>query len=179
LVAFYALRDKAPSAPFPLLEDTMTTLRRRSLVSSAAAVTLALTLGGCVSAPSRLVVDDPAPAEGLPTAFRFDNEAQDYVHVYLITPQREWLLGRVEAGARATLRLPDAAVAEGAGSVRLAVLVGERVTQQAAASARAVISIPEAATTILSQRWTFSNALAQGQLTPLPRGRAPVEGVHR
>jgi hypothetical protein len=174
LVAFYALRDKAPSAPFPLLEDTMTTLRRRSLVSVAAALTATLTLGGCVSAPSRLAVDDPASAEALPATFRFDNEAHDYVHVYLITPQREWLLGRVEPGARATLRLPDVAVAEGAGSMRLAVLVGENVTQQAGANARAVISIPEPATMILLQRWTFSNALAQGQLTPLPLGRAVV-----
>jgi hypothetical protein len=153
----------------------MTTLRRRSLVSLAAALTVTLALSGCASAPSSLAADAPAPAEGPSATFRFDNEAHDYVHVYLITPQREWLLGRVEAGARATLRLPDVALTEGGGSVRLAVLVGEHVTQQAAARARAVISIPEAATMIVSQRWTFSNALAQGQLTPLPLGRARAE----
>lgn len=157
----------------------MTTPRIRSLVSLAAALTAALTLGACASAPSRLAVEQPAFADELPLTFRFDNEAHDYVHVYLITPQRQWLLGRVEAGARATLRIPDMALAEDAGSVRLAVLVGEHVTQQAATTARATITIPQPATMILSQRWTFSNALAPGQLTPLPLGRTRAEGVRR
>jgi hypothetical protein len=170
-VAFCALRDKAPSAPFPLLEDTMTTLRIRALVSLAAALTVTLTLAGCVSAPSRLAWDDPAPTDGAPLAFRFDNGARDYVHVYLIGTQREWLLGRVEQGARATLRIPDAALTGDAGPLYLAVLTGERVTQHAAGNARAATTIAQPAAAILSSRWTFSQTLASGELTALPSGR--------
>jgi hypothetical protein len=153
----------------------MTTPRTRSLVSLAAALTVALTLGGCAGAPSRLAGDGPAPTDGPPLAVRFDNDARDYVHVYLVGEQRQWLLGRVAPGARATLRIPDEALAEDAGRLRLAVLAGERVTLWAAGEARAAITIPQPAAAFLWQRWTFSQALANGQLTALPFGRARAE----
>jgi hypothetical protein len=170
LDAFCALRDKAPSAPFPLLEDTMTTPRIRSLVSLAAALTL--TLGGCASAPSHSAWDGSAPAEGPPLTIRFDNDSRDYVHVYLVVDQREWLLGRVEPGARAALKIPDAALSGNAASVRLAVLAGERVTQRAAGEPRAAITMAQSAVEILSQRWTFSQTPGRGQLTSLLLGPA-------
>ena len=145
----------------------MTTPRIRSLVSLAAALTFTFTLGGCASAPSRLAWDEPARTDALPLAIRFDNEARDYVHVYLVGEQREWLLGRVEPGARATLRIPEAALAEDAGPMWLAVLAGERVTLRVAGEARAATSIAQPAAEILSQRWTFSPMTATGQLTAL------------
>jgi hypothetical protein len=172
LAAFCALEDEAPSAPFPLLEDTMTTPRIRSLVSLAAALTVTLTLGGCASAPSHGASDGSAPTDGPPLAIRFDNEARDYVHVYLVGARREWLLGRVEPGARAMLRIPDDALAEGAGPVQLAVLVGAHVTLRAAGAARTAITIAQPAAAILSQQWTFSQMLADGQLRALPVAHA-------
>jgi hypothetical protein len=176
LAAFCALRDEAPSAPFPLLEDTMTTPRTRSLVSLVAALTVTLALGGCASAPSRTAWDAPAPAGVPPFTVRFDNDARDYVHVYLVGAQRQWLLGRVEPGARATLRIPEEALAEDAGSMRLVALVGGRVTQRPASEARAVITLEQPAAAILSQRWTFSQTTPTGQLTPLPLARGRAEG---
>jgi hypothetical protein len=153
----------------------MTTPRIRSLVSLAAALTVTFTLGGCASAPSGRAWDGPAPTDGPPLAVRFDNDARDYVHVYLIGDQREWLLGRVEPGARATLRIPEDALAENAGPMRLAVLVGERVTLRAAGKPLAATAISQPAAEILSQRWTFSQMLATGQLTSLRLGRPGAE----
>lgn len=152
----------------------MTTPRTRSLVSLVAALTVTLALGGCASAPSRTAWDAPAPAGVPPFTVRFDNDARDYVHVYLVGAQRQWLLGRVEPGARATLRIPDAALAEDAGAVRLVVLAGERVTMRAVSEARAAVTIAEPAAAIGAQRWTFSQTLAKGQLTALPLARAAV-----
>src|SRR2546423_10536143 len=155
----------------------MTTPRIRSLVSLAAALTVILTLGGCVSAPMRLASDGLAPGDGAPVAVRFVNEARDYVHVYLVGEQREWLLGRVEPGARAMLRIPEAALAENAGTMWLAVLTGERVTLRAAGDTRAATTIAEPAAEILSQRGTFSQT-PKGQLTspPLPRAAGRHHG---
>jgi hypothetical protein len=167
LAAFSALLDKAPSAPFPLLEDTMTTARTRSLVSLAAALTVTATLGGCASAPSSRAEVASALTNETPATVRFVNDARDYVHVYLIGAQREWVLGRVEPGARATLRIPEAALDSNAGPMRLAVLTGQRVTLRAAAEPRAEITMPQPADAILSQRWTYSQTPAKRQLTGL------------
>ena len=150
----------------------MTTLRARSLVSLAATLAVAVALGGCASAPSPLAWDEAAPAGAMPVAVRFDNEARDYVHVYLVSPQRQWLLGRVEPGARAMLVVPEAALAEDAGPMQLAVVAGGRVTQRVAGESRATIAIEQPAAEIASQRWTFSQQpvtgqVAAGQLTAL------------
>ena len=154
----------------------MTTPPIRSLVSLAAALTVTLALGGCASAPPRPVSDASAPADE-PPAIRFDNDARDYVHVYLIGDRREWLLGRVVPGGRANLRIPEEALAEDAGPMRLAVLVGERVTFRAAGTARAASALPQPAAVILSRRWTFSPN-ASSELIALPLGGARV-GVGR
>jgi hypothetical protein len=141
----------------------MTTPRTRSLVSLVAALPVALALGACAPAPPRLAWNGAAPTAGPPRGIRFDNDAGVHVHVYLVGEQREWLLGRVEPGARATLRIPDASLAGSQGFVRLAVRAGERMTLQAGGDARAASTIAQPASAILSQRWTFS----QGQLTSL------------
>ena len=150
----------------------MTTPRTRPLVALALALSVALALGGCASAPPRAASDGSSLAgEGAQLAFRFDNEARDNVHVYLIGAKREWLLGRVAPGARATLRIPEEALAEHPGFVRLAVLAGQHTTLRAAAERRAATSIDQPAASILSQRWTFSLTQERGQLTALGRGR--------
>ena len=150
----------------------MTTLRTRSLVSLAAALAITFTVG-CASASTRapIAFDAAAPADGLPLTVRFDNDARDYVHVYLIGEKREWLLGRVEPGARVTLRIPDDAVAEDGASIQLAVVSGGHASLRAAREAPAAITILQPADAILSQRWNYSQTLATGRLTSLPVGR--------
>jgi hypothetical protein len=122
-----------------------------------------LALGACARPPAP---GAPAP---VPAAIHFDNAAPARVYVYLLGERREWLLGRVEPGARATLRLPAAALAEGPGFVRLAVLAGEGLTLQAARDPRARVTIAQPAAALAAQRWTF----AQGELTPLRAPSAP------
>ncbi|MDB4877053.1 MAG: hypothetical protein JWM41_3499 [Gemmatimonadetes bacterium] len=150
----------------------MTTPSTRSLVSLAAALTLALASGGCASAPSRLPLDRPSPAAEAAVTVQFDNAARNYVHVYLVGEQREWLLGRVEPGARATLRIPEAALTENAGAMRLAVLEGQSISQRVAGDARASTTIKQPVGALLSLHWTFSHELATGEL--MARQRDPL-----
>jgi hypothetical protein len=103
---------------------------------------------------------------------RFDNAAHDYVQVYLVGEQREWWLGRVEVGARATLRIPDDALAE-AGPMRLAVLEGLSRTLRVAGDGRAATTLSQPISAIVSRRWTFSQSAASEQLTSLPRDPLP------
>jgi hypothetical protein len=92
------------------------------------------------------------------------------VHVHLIGEQREWMLGRVEPGARATLRLPAAALSTNPGFMRLAVLTGERATVRAARAPGALYTIAQPAAALLGQRWMF----VQGQVMSLqPRPVRP------
>ena len=149
----------------------MTTLRTRAIVSLAAAVTLTLALGGCVRGASVPASYGPASSEASPLAIRFDNDAREHVHVYLVGERREWLLGRVEPGAHATLRIPEASLAGSPGFVRLAVLTGQRLTLQAARNPQATLTIAQPTSGLLSQRWMF----VQGQLTSLPVGTARVD----
>ena len=79
----------------------MTTLRRRALVSldrhhepHARARRL--------RRRRRARSDASRTGRGSPGQIRFDNDAREHVHVYLIGEKREWLLGRVEPGAMAT-----------------------------------------------------------------------------
>ena len=141
----------------------MRTLRRRALVSLAAAMAATLALGACFQAAS--VGGGPPSLDDGRLAFRFDNGGREHVHVYLIGEKREWLLGRVEPGAIATLRIPEESVVENAKFVRLAVIAGERVTHQAARNPRATLTLAQPTSAILSQRWLFS----QGSLTSLRR----------
>jgi hypothetical protein len=152
----------------------MPTLRPRPLVSRALLLAVAVATAACAHAPPRDGGSAAArPAAGA-LAVRFDNEGREYVHVYLVGERREWLLGRVEPGARRMLRLPAEAAGE-TGYVRLAVLAGEQATLSAVRSPRARLTIAQPAGVLVGQRWMFS----QGQLTPLQLpGRAP-EGARR
>lgn len=153
----------------------MTTPRTHALVSFALSLTLAL--GGCASAPSRSAWDGPTPTEHPSLAIRFDNEAGDYVRVYLVGERRQWLLGRVEAGARAELRIPEAALSPKEGWTRLAVLVGGGTSLRAAAEPRATIAMPQPTVELLSQRWTFARSVTAGRLMAAPLARPRLE-VH-
>lgn len=150
----------------------MITPRTGWLVSFAATLTVSLALAGCVSTSSRPASGGPTRSDELPYAIRFDNAAHDYVHVYLVGEKREWLLGRVEIGARATLRIPEDAL-DDAGPMRLVVLEGQRRTPQVAGDSHAATTLKQPIAAILSQRWTFSQSAANEQLTSFPRDPLP------
>ena len=134
----------------------MTTLRRRAFVSVAITMTMTLALGACASATSRERLDRPISTETGLLSIRFDNSSRETVDVYLIGVKREWMLGRIAPGAIARLRLPNEAFGKGAMMVQLAVISGERPTLAAARDPRAVLTITQPASALLSQRWTFS-----------------------
>ena len=144
--------------------------RIRAIASLAAAATVTLALGACASASSRAPsVTAPAAVASAPT-IRFLNDEREHVHVYLVGEQRQWLLGRVAPGARATLRLPEEALAAGQGMAQLAVIAGAGPTLLAARDSRALLTMAQPPSALLSQRWM----LVQGQL-----GSLPIERVRR
>ena len=146
----------------------MTTPRFRSVVSLATALSITLSLGACASASPQFVSDAAVPADDAPRTVRFDNTGREYVHVYLISQQRQWLLGRVEPGARSSLRIPAEAMSEDMEWMQIAVVVGERVSLGATQASRRLITIVQPRTDLFGQRWTFSQTPATGQLTSLP-----------
>ena len=139
----------------------MTTPRAYNLVSRTAMMILTLALAACTSAPGRVAPEAPSPTEATQVSLRFDNQARSHVHVYLVGEKREWLLGRVEPGAVATLRIPHGSLESNPGFVQLAVVEGKQVTQRAARDARAQLTIAQPASSILSRQWRF----VPGQLT--------------
>jgi len=155
----------------------MTTPRTRAVVSLAVTATAfrmtaiamtAVTLGAWARTPTP-AVEAPAPVEGaewFPLSIRFDNDAREYVHVYLIGDGRQWLLGRVEPGAVGTLKIPAEAFGGKLRFVQLAVIQGGRLTPDAAHDRRAELTILQPATSILSQQWRFT----QGEIRSLAAG---------
>ncbi|MDF1504761.1 hypothetical protein [Roseisolibacter sp. H3M3-2] len=136
---------------------TPTTPPFRPRVSLAVAVLTSAALaalGACAHRPPN------GGAAAAAAVVRFDNLEREAVRVYLVGERREWLLGRVEPGARALLRLPRA---DGPAYVRLAVVPGERLTLRAGPEVRAWVTYPPPAAALAARQWTF----AQGQLTPL------------
>ena len=147
----------------------MTTRRTAGIVSLAATMGLTLLLGACARGRARPEPSDLVSTDARPLTIRFDNGAREHVHVYLVGDKGEWLLGRVETGARRTFTIPAAARLASGSLVQLAVIAGERPTMQAARHPRAMITLALPASEIASQRWM----LAQGQLAsvPVPLGR--------
>jgi len=153
----------------------MTTRRARSLVSLSVALAGAIALAGCSSTPARLASNEAVPVIEPHATIRFDNAAHDFVRVYLVGQKWEWLLGRVEIGASATLRVPDAALAPDVGPVRLAVVEGQSLAVRVAGDPHATTTGDQPLATILSQRWRFAESAASVQLTSLrrdPRARS-------
>lgn len=145
----------------------MTTQRPYTRVSHIAITILTVALAACGGSQSRMATYGPSPAEARTLTIRFDNQARDAVHVYLIGQRREWVLGRVEPGAVAMLRMPDDVFDSDPGFVQLAVLAGG-VSQRAARDPRTQITISQDPSLLLARRWQF----AQGQLTSLGRSAA-------
>ena len=139
----------------------MPTLRRRAFVSAIATMSVWLTVAGCAQAARGGL----SRQNDVPPSIRFDNDAREHVHVYLIGEKREWLLGRVEAGAVAMLRIPEESLAGDLTFVRLVVIPGEGVTLRASRHVRATPTLAQPLLDIVAQRWRFS----QGSLTSLTR----------
>ena len=157
--SFYALVDEALKAPVPDTEAKMITSRSRAIVSAATIATLAssaLMLDACARNPAPAAWDGTASIEDKPLVVGFDNQAETYVDVYLVGQVREWRLGRVPPGMRSQLRIPKDAQQElMSGFVRLAVLAGSPYSAHVAREPRATFTIPEAASRVLAQEWTF------------------------
>ena len=132
----------------------MITRRRPALVSLAA--TLLLAIGACARVQKSIVQSEAAEPVPRPSIV-FDNSANDYVDVYLAAEQRQWRLGRIAPGARATLQVPADEVERTAGFVRLVVLAGAPVSLQAARDPNAVVSIAQPVSDLLRQQWTFAH----------------------
>lgn len=150
----------------------MNTPTFRSLVSAPSlAAALVVTLAaGCARGPeARQAL---APERAPQATIRFENEAQVQVDVYLVTDRREWRLGRVAPGAIASLPVPDVALTQTSGFVRLAVIEGPPLAVLAAYDRRATYTIAQPATELLGQRFTFTQRqLAAPQILSMPRGR--------
>jgi len=149
------------------LEDTMNTSAVRatvSFVTHTLALSAMVSIAACSRAGSPDTWSGPLATPGGRFTIRFDNEAPTYVDVYLVTDQREWRLGRVAPGARTALRLPEQSLTA-SGFVRLAVLADAQYSVQAAHDPRAVFTIAQPASQLLSQQWTFlAKPLASAQV---------------
>jgi hypothetical protein len=157
---------EAPHAPVsPTSRLIMTTPYRRALVSFMAVTTITLALGACARASSLPIAPSSSPTNDRPLTIRFDNDGRQYVHVYLVNDRRQWLLGRVEAMSKATLRIPEEVFAESPPRVRLAVISGERPTFLVAKHPRAALTSSLPASAISSWHWWF----AKGELMSLGR----------
>lgn len=154
----------------------MNTATFRSLVSapSLAAALMVTLVAGCARGPEarQALAPERAPERAPQATIRFENEAQVQVDVYLVTDRREWRLGRVAPGAIASLAVPDAALTQTPGFVRLAVIEGPPLAVLAAYDQRATFTIAQPATELLAQRFTFTQRqLATPQILSMPRPR--------
>jgi hypothetical protein len=161
------------------MEDAMTTPRPRVIVSPVVSVVVSMivtnVLTACGGGRSSLASDDPAAAvaAAVSPTIAFDNDAREHVQVYLVSDKRQWYLGRVEPGARRTLRVPDEAALTSPQRLQLAVMVGQPITPHVSGDPRAMFTISQPAAGLFSQDWS----IAQGQLIAAPIRRARV-GVH-
>jgi hypothetical protein len=80
----------------------------------------------------------------------------------------------VAAGAHATLRIPEEALADDTGRMRLAVLPAQRVTLRPSSDLRTASALAQPIADVLAQQWTFSQTLAQGRPSGLLLGRVPL-----
>jgi hypothetical protein len=136
----------------------MITPATRLTVSFLSLVTLFLTtlvLGACARGPSLVTQGVAMVTPERPLTIAFENEADTHVDVYLIGEKREWWLGRLAPGARATLRIREEALTTERGFVKLAVLADATRSLQAARDPRTTFSLAEPASGLLAQRWTF------------------------
>jgi len=134
----------------------------------------ALVLIACVGRQHPITQSDrmtSMDADGRTTVLQFDNQATVYVDVYLVGgPQIQWRLGRVSAGMRETMNVPESAIDWTTGFVQLVVIPGSHMSPEAVRDPRAVVAIAQPVSEVLSQRWTFrqpAGAALQLQATRL------------
>ena len=140
-----------------------------SIVSLVGATVATLSVGACARGPAPITWDGSSASSNGRLALHFENEAETYVDVYLVTQQRQLRLGRVAPGARGTLWIPETALTSTSSFVRLAVLAGAPLTLDPAHDARATFTILEPSSELFSQRWTFSKTpLASAELRGAP-----------
>lgn len=137
----------------------MNTPSRRIPVSRRFHITVALgamiAVAACAPARRPVVWDAREITDLRPVSVRFDNDATDAVDVYLVSERREWRLGRVVAGGSAKLPIPEEAIVDAAGFVRLAVIEGGPLSARAAIDPRARFSIPQPIGDLPRQRFAF------------------------
>ncbi|HEX4684984.1 MAG TPA: hypothetical protein VH277_19850 [Gemmatimonadaceae bacterium] len=126
-----------------------------SRIAIAGALGITFVLDACARMQSTHA-DGVEESDAVRSAITFDNESGAYVDVYLLTEQRQWWLGRVAQGGRATLRLPAAELGETPTFVRLAVLAGRPRSLQVSREPNALFSISQLLSALMSQRWSFS-----------------------
>jgi hypothetical protein len=111
-----------------------------------------LGIGACGGGRYRVA---DAPRAAIADVLQFDNQATMYVDVYLVADQIQWRLGRIPAGMRTTVRVPDDAIDWTTGFVKLTVIPGSQFSAEAWRDPRAVAGIAQPVSAVLSQRWTF------------------------
>ncbi|HXT17606.1 MAG TPA: hypothetical protein VN706_18335 [Gemmatimonadaceae bacterium] len=134
----------------------MRTRRNGSVVSIAARAVLVAALGVGVSGACGACARPQTPVPQLQTGIlEFDNQATVYVDVYLVGGRdMQWRLGRVPAGMRAALRVPESAIDWTEGFVQLAVIPGSQTSAEAWRDPRAIIAIAQPLPELMSQEWT-------------------------
>jgi len=133
-------------------------------------------LAACAGGRTSLASDDPAAAVAAAVSpfIAFDNDAREHVQVYLVSEFRQWYLGRVEPGARRTLRVPDEAIVTSPQRLQLAIMVGLPISPHVTGDPRAMFTIAQPASHLFSQDWS----VAQGQLISMPMRRAAAVRPH-
>lgn len=130
----------------------------------------AVVLGACASNRRPVVWDASDVLADRATTIRFDNEGERAVDVYLVGDRQEWRLGRVAPGATSKLDIPEAAIVESVGFVRLAVIAGGPLSVRAGLDPRAQFSIAQPLAELPQQRFTYvERQLDRPQLLQLAR----------
>jgi hypothetical protein len=153
----------------------MTTPRTRVIVSLLLSATVTVLSGACAANHPNASAEGVSALAAPSSSIVFDNDGREHVHVYLVSDQRQWLLGRVEPGVRATLRIPNESLARSSGQLRLAVVAGRPVSPRVTLEPRAEFTIMQPASRLLLQDWRF----AQDQLVSTPIGRARAGVIRR
>ena len=126
------------------------------------ALVAAAVLGACAPARRPVVWDGREILDARPVTVRFDNDGTQAVDVYLVGERREWRLGRVVAGGVAKLVIPEDAIVESVGFVRLAVIEGGPPSARAALDPRSWYSIAQPIADLPRQRFAFWEREAGG-----------------
>lgn len=113
------------------------------------ALACALVVTACAGRSHAVVAEGPA------AALQFDNQATTYVDVYLVAGQTQWRLGRVPAGMRTMLTVPESAIEWPTGLMQLVVIPGSLVSAEAWRDPRAIFAVAQSVSEVLSQRWSF------------------------